>query len=336
MIEILKFISSVVPVLVFLITLIYFDSFKLVKFKEILFSLLLGGLIALACLVLNIWLMNQVLGSREMYIRYGSPIIEETIKGLYILFLITKRRVGFLVDAAIFGFAIGTGFAVIENIYYIFSLSHTNPLLWVLRGFGTAVMHGSTTTILAIIYKNLVDRYGEEKLKYFIPALVLAVVIHSVFNHFFINPLLTTLLQLLIFPFLSYVVFNYSDKKIRDWLELNLDTDITMLEYIKNGTVSNTKIGMYLQLLKDNFSGLVVADMLCYLRLHLELGIRAKGILLLRQSGFPVKVDTGIKESIAELKFLEKSIGKTGILALSPVLSSSVHDFWQTYLLEKG
>jgi len=336
MTELLKSVSSVVPVLVFLIVLIYFDSFKLVRFKEILFSVLFGGIIALACLMLNIWLMNQVFGSREMYIRYGSPILEETIKGLYILFLVTKRRVGFLVDAAIFGFAIGTGFAAIENIYYIFSLFHASPLLWVLRGFGTAIMHGSTTAILAIIYKNLVDRYGEEKLKYFITALVLAIAIHSVFNHFFINPLLTTILQLIIFPFLYFIIFNYSDKKIRKWLELNLDADVTILEYIKNGTITDTKIGAYLQLLKNNFSGLVVADMLCYLRLHLELGIRAKGILLLRESGFRVKVDSGIKESIGELKFLEKSIGKTGILALSPLLSSSVHDFWQPYLLQKG
>ena len=336
MIELFKLASSVVPVLIFLIALIYFDSFKLVSLKEILFSLFLGSIIALLCLMLNNWLEDQFFGSRTMYIRYGSPVIEETLKGLYILFLVARRRVGFLVDAAIFGFATGTGFAAIENIYYIFSLSHTNPFLWVLRGFGTAVMHGSTTAILAIIFKNLVERYGEEKLKYFIPSLVLAVAMHSVFNHFFLNPFLSTILQLIIFPFLFFIVFNSSEKKIRSWLELNLDTDITILEYIKNGTISDTKIGAYLQLLKNNFSGLVVADMLCYLRLHLELGTRAKGILLLRETGFRVKVDSGIKESIGELKFLEKNIGKTGMLALSPLLSSSVHDFWQTYLLEKG
>lgn len=328
--------TSIVPVIVFLFVLTYLDSFKLVRYKEILFALFLGSITALACLMLNVWLINQVFGSREIYIRYGSPIIEETLKGLYILYLINRRRIGFLVDAAILGFAVGTGFAAIENIYYVFSLSDPSPLLWLLRGFGTAVMHGSTTTILAISYKNLVDRYGEEKFQYFVLALLLAIVIHSSFNHFLISPLLTTIVQLIIFPVLVFLVFNYSDKKIRRWLELNLNTDITILEYIKNGTVSETKIGTYLQLLKNNFSGPVTADMLCYLRLHLELGIRAKGMLLLRQAGFTVKQDTNITESISELKYLEKNIGKTGILALSPLISSSIHDFWQIYLLEKG
>jgi RsiW-degrading membrane proteinase PrsW (M82 family) len=315
--------------------LVYFDSFKLVSIKEILFTLLAGSLIALVCLLINNWLVDQFVVSRKIYTLYISPIIEETLKGLYILYLINRRRIGFLIDAAIIGFAVGTGFATIENTYYILYISDSSPLLWLLRGFGTAVMHGSTTTILAVVYKNLIDRYGQEKFQYFIPALLLAIVIHSSFNHFLISPLLTTVLQLIIFPVLAFAVFNYSDKKIRRWLELNLNTDIIILEYIKSGTVSETRIGAYLQLLKTNFSGPVLADMLCYLRLHLELGIRAKGVLLLREAGFPVKSDPNLKESIGELKFLERSIGKTGILAISPLISSSVHDFWQIYLLEK-
>ena len=37
---------------------------------------------------------------------------------------------------------------------------------------------------------------------------------------------------------------------------------------------------------KTRFKGPVVADLLCYLRLHTELALRAKGILMMRENGF--------------------------------------------------
>ena len=40
--------------------------------------------------------------------------------------------------------------------------------------------------------------------------------------------------------------------------------------------------------LKAKFRGPVVADLLCYLRLYTELALRAKGILMMRESGFDV------------------------------------------------
>ena len=53
--------------------------------------------------------------------------------------------------------------------------------------------------------------------------------------------------------------------------------------------------------------------MLCYLRLHVELALRAKGLLLLRESGFAVQpLDDETRAQIDELRYLERSLGKTG------------------------
>ena len=73
--------------------------------------------------------------------------------------------------------------------------------------------------------------------------------------------------------------------------------------------------------------------MLCLLRLHAELALRAKGILMLRESGFPVKREPEIDEKLAELEYLTKSIGKTGELSIAPVLHSSSADVWQLKML---
>ncbi len=52
-----------------------------------------------------------------------------------------------MVDAAISGFAVGAGFAVIENLTYIPALSAAGLLTAAVRGLGTAMMHGGTTAI---------------------------------------------------------------------------------------------------------------------------------------------------------------------------------------------
>jgi len=76
--------------------------------------------------------------------------------------------------------------------------------------------------------------------------------------------------------------------------------------------------------------------MLCLLRLHLELSIGAKGLLLMREAGFRVGADPEVKEKFAELRYLEWSIGKTGKLTIEPFLHMSTRHLWQLYVLGGG
>lgn len=271
----------------------------------------------------------------RFYSRYVAPIVEEVLKAMFIVYLIKSRKIGFMVDAAIFGFAIGAGFAFVENIYYLQNLQSSNILIWIIRGFGTAVMHGGTTAIFAILTKGLLDRHSSEKFYLFIPGLVLAILIHSLFNHFILSPVLMTLVQLILLPAIIIFVFKQSEKITREWLEIGFESDVWLLEYITSGNISETKIGKYLYSLKRQFPGEIVADMLCLLQIHLELAVRAKGILMMREAGFKSHFDPEIKQKFAELRYLEKNIGKTGRLAVSPILHSTTQDLWQLYLLDE-
>ena len=51
--------------------------------------------------------------------RYIAPLTEETGKAALVVTLVATARVGFLVDAAVLGFAVGTGFALFENLHEI-------------------------------------------------------------------------------------------------------------------------------------------------------------------------------------------------------------------------
>ena len=115
------------------------------------------------------------------------------------------------------------------------------------------------------------------------------------------------------------------------WLEVDFDADAELLDQINSGQFGETRIGMFLSDLRARFDGPVVADMLCYLRIYTELAISAKGVLMMRESGLEVPVGERTHEKFEELHYLERSIGKTGLLAMKPVLRMERKDLWQLY-----
>src|SRR4030042_1556862 len=147
---------AIVPVIVFLCVLVLLDSYRLVSFPSIFFTIAAGALAAVVCYTLSMLLRKWI--PEPLYQNYGAPFLEETVKALVIVVLFQKKRIGFVIDAVIYGFAAGTGFAVTENIDYLLHLEGAQPLTWMVRGFGTAVMHGSTTGIFAMISQNFLER----------------------------------------------------------------------------------------------------------------------------------------------------------------------------------
>jgi protease PrsW len=331
----LKVLVSFLPVTAFLSGLIYLDSFKLVKPIAVVRAIGAGGAAALAAMAVNGLLLSEMLQDRMVLSLYVAPVVEETLKAAFVVYLLRSHRVGFLVDAAIFGFGIGTGFSLVENVYYLSSRPGADLYLWVIRGFGTALMHGAATAIVGIAAKAFVDR-GRNLLVAILPGLAASALMHSIFNHFFISPSLTTVAILILLPAVMVVVFTQSERSTRQWLGVGFDSDRDLLEMTTTGNLMDTKVGAYLQSLQNNFPGEVVADMLCLLRIHAELSVKAKGVILMREAGFDVPPEPGVPEAFQELQYLEKSIGKTGKLALSPFLHISDRELWQLHMLRQS
>ena len=324
---------SLLPVFIFLIILIYLDSYKLVKISNVLLIILIGCIAALLSYGINNILLNSLHLNIKFYARYIAPIIEESIKAAFIIYMISKKKIGFMVDAAIYGFAIGAGFAFIENIYYLNVIESSNIFLWIIRGFGTAVMHGGTTAIFSILTKNFFDRSNKTKFTYYLPGLVAAILIHSFFNHLLLPAITITVLQLIFLPILIIFTFHKSEQSLKDWMEIGLNNDVQILEQIDNGIFSESHAGQYLLSLQSRYSGTILADMLCLIKIHSELSIRAKGVILMRKVGLPVIIENEVKEKLEELRYLEKSIGPTGRLAIAPIFNISTKDLWQLYML---
>ena len=326
---------GLLPAIIFLVTLLYMDSYKLVSMRAINRVIGIGGLLVILAYFVGSAIMDSTQIARIDYSLYVAPVLEELLKASVIVVLIRTSRIGFLVDAAIFGFAVGTGFALIENLYYLQTLDSANIGVWIVRGFGTALMHGGATAIFAILTQALTERsIGINPLMY-LPGLAIAIALHSLYNHFLISPIQSTMLILLVLPPVLYVIYLQSSRSMHDWLQLDFDADAGLLEQINSSEFAESPIGRYLGDLTHKFKGPVVVDMLCYLRLYTELALRAKGVLMMRENGFDEPVGERTRAKFEEMRFLEKSIGKTGRMAMRPFLHMDRKDLWQLYVLGK-
>lgn len=326
-----------IPVSLFLASLVYLDSYKLVRLRTILQLIAMGGIAAGLSYLVNRVLFSTSVFSHHALTIFAAPLIEEIFKATPLFLLIRAKRVGFLVDAAIFGFAIGTGFALVENVYYFWALGNTTVAgLWLVRGFGTAIMHGGSTAIVGMMGKLVSGHSASSKGKswFAIPGLLAAYGLHAMFNSFLLPPLASAVAVIVLFPPLLMFVFAQSEAYLQAWLGSGFDLDSELIESINSGEFAQTAPGQYLQSLRQHFEGTVLADMLCLLKVHAELALRAKGILMMRENGFEVRRDAEIDEKLQELEYLRKSIGKTGQLAIAPILHSTAEDVWQLRMLE--
>ncbi|MGH8182466.1 MAG: PrsW family glutamic-type intramembrane protease [Rhodanobacteraceae bacterium] len=326
---------GLLPVIMFLLLLVYLDTYRMVRMRLILAMLAAGGAVAVACYILNGELMDLLGMNLTHYSRWVAPIVEETLKALVVLWLFGTHRIGFLVDSIILGFAVGAGFAVVENFYYLYLDHNTTLTLWIVRGFGTAVMHGGVVAIFAVVTQTLAERSVDVRPVHCVPGLLAAIAVHSIFNHFFISPVLSTVGVLLTLPPLLYLLFRISEHRTHDWLEVDFDEDAELMRMLDSGNFGLTAAGKFLGNLRDKLDGTLVADMLCYLRVYTELALRAKGLLLARENGLDVQMDRETHEKFEELRYLERSIGVAGRVTMRPFLQMTTKDLWQLYVLGK-
>ena len=119
--------AALLPVLVFLAVLLLMDSFKLVPLRAVVVRLCAGAVAALAAP-----------GAPRLAAAGERPLAAALLplrgaghrrnaQGDYVVVVLRQRRLGFLVDAALVGFSVGTGFALVENIDYL-RPSTTGPL----------------------------------------------------------------------------------------------------------------------------------------------------------------------------------------------------------------
>ena len=267
----LKSLIALLPVIALIIVLDHLDSHRLLGTRFILKVYVAGGVIAIISAFVNGFVLDYSQASFLNYTRYGAPVIEEILKASVLIFLFRTNRIGFLIDAGILGFTVGAGFSFVENIYYLNMASDAHYGIWFVRGFGTAIMHGGATAIFAILVQTLTKRHLKMNPLLYLPGLLAAVILHSIFNHFPVSPVLSTAVTLLILPTLLFMLFERNTVSIHNYLKVDFDSHKRLLRQIEHGEFTGCEAGRFLLDLKQVVSGTAVKDMVYYFHLHTEL-----------------------------------------------------------------
>lgn len=173
--------------------------------------LLVGLFLALFASELNGVLANNLAVNYHTMITAVTPISEEVLKLIPVLFYATvfsdDRKTLLNLSAAE-----GMGFAVLENTFVLLQASQSATVLWALiRGFGTGLMHSLCALIVGIAIS-----YVKKKRKLFytgtFATLSTAIIYHAIFNS-----LITSQYQYIgaVLPIVTYLVIVYFLKRQR-------------------------------------------------------------------------------------------------------------------------
>jgi RsiW-degrading membrane proteinase PrsW (M82 family) len=330
----LKAIIALLPVIVLVIVLFRLDSHRLLGTHFMIRIFVAGCLSAVVCSLLNALAIEYIALDFNRYSRYVAPLIEEAVKASIIVYLFRTNRIGFLIDAGILGFTVGAGFSFIENIYYLHMASDAHYGVWMVRGFGTAIMHGGATALFAIVAETMTERHLKMNPLLYIPGLIVAFLLHAIFNHFPISPVLSTVVTLLILPTILFLLFERNETTIHNFLELDFATHKRLLKQIEHGEFTGCEAGRFLKDMQDKLAAPVAEEMMHYFRLHTELVLSAESILLAREQGIDMEIGDQIQRRLVEMHKLEKHIGRAGLRTLRPHLQFTVKDMWEIHLIE--
>src|SRR5438309_10724124 len=233
---------ALIPVLVLLAVFAWLDAFELMSLREILVLLLLGGVAACLSWPVSGRLLDTLPIGFSIYSRFIASWIEEAIKGAMIVALFRMNRIGYKLDAVIAGFAIGAGFSVVENIIYLLRFPDYGVGTWLVRGFGTAVMHGATLAILAAIAHEFAERETREAASefdlhfwWFLPGYGVAGAMHMAVNQFPDRPLIAMLGAITVAPLALIAIFHFGTRQAARWLVAALAEHRAALEALRGG-----------------------------------------------------------------------------------------------------
>jgi RsiW-degrading membrane proteinase PrsW (M82 family) len=327
---------ALIPVLVMLAIFRWLDAFALVSLKEAVVLLLLGAIGALAAWPVSGRLLDTLPIGFSLYSRFIAPWIEEAIKAAIMILLFRVNRIGYKLDAVISGFAIGAGFSVVENIFYLTTFPNYGTGTWLVRGFGTAIMHGTTLAVLAAIAHEFSERETREaaadydfSLMWFIPGYGVAVALHTAFNQFPDRPMIAMMAAILVAPIALIFILNLGTAEAQRWLAAECAEHRAQVEALRAGRWPEGVAGQKVAALAERLDAESMKRIRRYWELQAWLAAEAEETMMEEAAGDAEFDASAVRAAFAELEGLKRALGRSTFAALRALLPFSRNDQWE-------
>ena len=326
----MSYVAAFLPVAIYIFVVYKLDNFALLSVKRLLLLVLSGMGAALVCFGLFM-LTDKFLSERAS--DFVVPVVEEAVKGIPLLMLARRKKMVFFIDSGICGAAVGGGFSILENIFY---LVLGDPMAFgtvLFRGLEVALIHMGCSAIVAaglMFAVRLVERrkarldIKSKDVMMAVFLLIAAPALHVAHNTFHFNPLIQFVFIFGAMGGLLMWTYQYDGDMIHRWLDKGLDKQVSLLHSIKEGQLGETKTGSFLISVKESFPPEIFFDIICYVQLHVALSVAAKSRFMMREMGMDLPIEEDKKKKYIseyeEYMNLEKSLGKSARMTIAPVV----------------
>jgi RsiW-degrading membrane proteinase PrsW (M82 family) len=185
--------SSILLPLLFLYIIYALDLYATGSFRAVAVCFVWGLVAAGLAYVLNKHIIEQMLEQRlhmsqlqaiTLTLVLVAPIVEEIVKSLILVFYSRRPDFTYFVDGAVYGFAVGIGFSIVENLYYLAQAdSASQGQVWAIgRSFSTCLMHGSASALVGVSIGRFRYGHGRTRVLSVILGWGAAILLHSTFN----------------------------------------------------------------------------------------------------------------------------------------------------------
>lgn len=196
--------AAILPMFTYLLIIWYFDLFEREPFKLVLQNYFWGAFGAVLFTLIGGFILRELINNFTVNTNeidyFGTiavaPVIEEITKGIFLFLTVNRKRFDNITDGIVYGGAIGLGFGMTENFLYFITYSENIPgwiYLVIIRTFFSAVMHFIATGSLGAFMGFAKFKEPFPKVMLIFAGLVLAILIHFIWNYSIITRYLAPL-----------------------------------------------------------------------------------------------------------------------------------------------
>jgi RsiW-degrading membrane proteinase PrsW (M82 family) len=279
-----------------------------------------------------------------LYVAF-APIVEEIAKSLSILYVARRPEFTYFVDGAIYGFASGIGFSIVENYLYIQQNPRQGITIALVRAFSVCLMHGTAAGLVGAAVGRFRFRRGTSRGLASLSGWVAAVLLHALFNgisqsYSVSENLVTPLLVGIGMMGVALIGFfiNRGLKEQGEWLIETLNRQTAMSGAEARAARALGSIDAVLEPLANQFPN--VAEQILELVLkQAQLGIKRKVHQEIDDARMKEKLGEEIAAMQADMEKLRKEIGPYVMAYVRAVFPENKFDVWgrlETLAVQSG
>ncbi|MBN1890097.1 MAG: PrsW family intramembrane metalloprotease, partial [Thermoflexales bacterium] len=275
---------------------------------------LVGGLAAFgAAHTVNTAVVNRGV-SFQAVTTTTAPIAEELLKSIALLFLVGRPNFTYFVDGAIYGFAAGTAFAVMENPYYAIAIPGSGGIgTMLMRAFSTSLMHGTASALVGVALGRFRFARGGSRGLSLLAGWGSAIALHAGFNRAVYHQVGGIALPLAlglggVILVVSFIFWGLREEK--SWLEEKLGMDQLRVTKGEKGIVLKMEdLDKLLEPIQATFGEEKRDQVEAFVRYQAQLGIKRKAAELARDEKLRGELQKQIDEMQLKMDALRRQVG---------------------------